>query len=118
MPAMRGRRIGDVVESQNLWPDLPRRPIEDLAVEIPREATEPPEGTDEFSIQEVRFLKGDNGEYAIMKVCDSDGELFTCSGGSVITAKMREVEAQKAFPVIVRFVSRRSKNKRLYHDVA
>ena len=83
------RRVGDVLPSGNLWPDLPRRELDDLLDK-------------ELVLEDHSFLQGRYGRFAVILArFPGNNEQFTSAcGGDVVCRKLEELKDGRHFPVL------------------
>lgn len=83
------RRVSDVVPSGNLWPDLPRRELDDLL-------------DSELVIEEFSFLSGRYGKFAVIlcRMPGSEQQFTTACGGEVVCRKLQDVKDGRFLPVL------------------
>ena len=83
------RKVGDVIQSGNLWPDLPRQELDDLlAVEL--------------VIEDFSYLNGKFGKFAVLLVRrpGSAQQFTTACGGEVVCRKLDELKDGRNLPVL------------------
>lgn len=96
------RRVSDVIPDQNLWPELPRRDLHEVA------------GVD-LIIDGVGFLTGDTGPFAVMKLAEatSPDDWFTSAcGGAVVVRKLQAINEGGDFPILGRFTEEASQKRK------
>ena len=83
------RRVSEVLPSGNLWPDLPRRELNDL---LDRDIV-----IDDFS-----FLNGRYGRFAVIlaRFPDSDDAFTTACGGEVVCRKLDDLKEKRELPIL------------------
>lgn len=83
------RRVSDVIPSGELWPDEPRRELNDLLDK-------------DIEILDVAFLKGRYGEFAIiLATWPGQNEQFTTAcGGEVVVRKLHDLRTERSFPIV------------------
>lgn len=83
------RKVGDVIQSGNLWPDLPRRELEDLL------------GT-ELVLEDFSYLNGKFGKFAVLlaRIPGDSTEFTTACGGEVVCRKLDELKDGNNLPVL------------------
>ena len=88
-PRQPARRVSDVLPSGNLWPDLPRRELDDL---LDRDMV----------ILDFSFLNGRYGRFAVIKarLPDQEGEFTTACGGEVVVRKLDDLKERRALPIL------------------
>ena len=83
------RRVSDVIPSGNLWPDLPRRELEDLL-------------DTEIIIEDFSFLQGRYGQFAVMllRMPGTAHQLTSACGGEVVCRKLEALKDGRHLPVL------------------
>lgn len=102
------RRVSDVIDNQ-LWPELPKRPVEELlGLDIV---------IDEFKILHSAEFTSD---YAIIKCYDADNNDFTTAcGGGVVMDKLKQLQESRNLPITATFkeVTGKGRGARTYYDL-
>lgn len=82
-------RVSDVIVSGNLWPDLPRRELDDLL-------------SKEIVLEDFSFLHGRYGNFAVFLAHfpGSDEQFTSACGGEVVCRKLTELKDGRHLPVI------------------
>ena len=83
------RRVSDVIVSGNLWPDIPRRELDDLLDK-------------EIVLEDFSFLHGRFGNFAVFLArFPGQADRFTSAcGGEVVCRKLTELKDGRHFPVL------------------
>jgi len=96
------RHVGDVIPSGNLWPDLPRRELDDLL-------------NIELVIEDFSFLQGRYGQFAVFlaRMPGTAQQFTSACGGEVVCRKLEALKDGRHLPVLGTI----SYNER-YYDLA
>ncbi len=81
--------VSDVIPSGNLWPDLPRRELEDiLNVEI--------------VLEDFSFLSGKFGDFAVIlaRMPGTSQQFTSACGGEVVCRKLEKLKEGRHLPVL------------------
>lgn len=83
------RRVSDVIISGNLWPDLPRRELDDLLDK-------------EIVFEDFSFLHGRWGNFAVFlaRFPGSSEQFTSACGGEVVCRKLTELKDGRHLPVL------------------
>ncbi|KKN35907.1 hypothetical protein LCGC14_0779110 [marine sediment metagenome] len=83
------RRVGDILPSGNLWPDLPRRELDDLLDK-------------EIVFVDFSFLNGRFGHFAVFlaRFPGSDEQFTSACGGEIVCRKLTELKDGRHLPVL------------------
>ena len=80
--------VGDVIQSGNLWPDLPRRELDDLI-------------DTELVIEDFSYLNGKFGKFAVLlvRMPGTAQQFTTACGGEVVCRKLDELKDGRHLPI-------------------
>ncbi len=83
------QRVSDAIPSGNLWPDLPRRELEDIL-------------DTEFVLEDFNFLSGKFGDFAVIlaRMPGSTQQFTTACGGEVVCRKLTKLQDGRHLPVL------------------
>ena len=83
------RRVSEVLPSGNLWPDLPRRELNDLLDK-------------DMVIEDFSFLNGRYGRFAVIKATfpGSEDSFTTACGGEVVCRKLDDLKEKRELPIL------------------
>jgi len=82
-------RASDVIPSGNLWPELPRRELDELL------------GT-EFVLEDFSFLSGKYGDFAVFlaRMPGTAQQFTSACGGEVVCRKLEKLKDGRHLPVL------------------